>query len=199
MAQEGHVSKCLRIKFIHFPKSVFTWRFWLMLMTCELENTSSKKKTTSCTPKRKTIFSKKVSIFATKTMLPQPRDTITLQQNNSKRTLYRDSHNALFFDCQDYSLTLLRFWLSISGNSGQRLHCGNVDYMHIMHNAPTWSAHQYQNDLSIAPVRAPGQGRSSLRGSLNMWNASSDGIPHEELDVRRDGGTPPWNSYTRRS
>ena len=179
-----------RIKFIHFPKSVFTWRFWLMFMTCELENTSSK----NGFPLRGAK-----GVFATKTMLTQPRDTITLQQNNSKRTLYRVCHNALFFDCHDYSLTLLRFRLSISGNSGQRLHCGNNFYMPIMHNGPTWSAHQYQNDLSIAPVRAPGQGRSSLRGSLNMWNASSDGIPHEELDVRRDGGTPPWNSYTRRS
>lgn len=37
------------------------------------------------------------------------------------------------------------------------------------------------------PIMRPGQGRSEFIGSLNMWKASSRGMPQVELGTRTEG------------
>lgn len=44
------------------------------------------------------------------------------------------------------------------------------------------------------PMKIPGQGRSEFTGSLNMWKASSRGMPQVELGTRMEGMALPYPS-----
>ncbi len=44
------------------------------------------------------------------------------------------------------------------------------------------------------PMMVPGQGRSEFTGSLNMWKASSRGMPQVEFGTRIDGMAFPYPS-----
>lgn len=48
----------------------------------------------------------------------------------------------------------------------------------------TWSVHQYHKDGMVIPIKTPGQGRSDVIGSRNMWKASSLGKPQLLLLLR---------------
>lgn len=61
-------------------------------------------------------------------------------------------------------------------------------------HACTWSEHQYHMEGTDMPMRMPGQGRSELTGSLNMWKASSRGMPQVEFGTRTDGIALPYPS-----